>query len=145
MSEPTSDISVHEARAGLEEAARARRAVQSGERRYWFAYLGSAGIAILILFPLIGLLPVGGGSGAVTTAWSAAIGMIVSYGASRRLVRRRGRFARHAVIWATWALVYGTALAVGVAFFRGQLAYWLPMAVVVSAPLLLGAWWASRP
>jgi hypothetical protein len=92
-----------------------------------------------------GLLPVGGGSGAVTTAWSAAIGMIVSYGASRRLVRRRGRFARHAVIWTAWALIYGTALAVGVAFFRGQLAYWLPMAVVVSAPLLLGAWWASRP
>jgi hypothetical protein len=70
--------------------------------------------------------------------------MIVSFSARKRFVRRRGQAMRHAVVWAGWAVIYGTALAVGVAFFRGQPAYWIPMAVVVSAPLFLGAWWAGR-
>jgi hypothetical protein len=144
MTEPNADVTVHEARSRLDDAARARTAVASSERRWWRFYLGSAGLAILVLFPLIGLLPVGGGSSAFVTAWSAAIGMIVSFSARKRLVRRRGQAMRHALVWASWAVIYGAALAIGVAFLRGQPAYWIPMGVVVSAPLFLGAWWAGR-
>jgi hypothetical protein len=144
MTEPHADLSVQEARSRLDDAARARTAVASSERRWWLLYLGSAGLAILVLFPLIGLLPASGGSSAFVTAWSAAIGMIVSFSARKRLVRRRGQAMRHAVVWASWAVIYGTALAIGVAFLRGQPAYWIPMGVVVSAPLFLGAWWAGR-
>jgi Flp pilus assembly protein TadB len=144
MAEHNAELTVEEARRRLDDVDRARRAVQSGERRWWFAYLGSAGLAILVLFPLIGLLPAGPGASAFVTAWSTAIGMIVSYSARKRLVRRRGQAMRHALVWGTWAVVYGTALALGVGFFRGRPAYWIPMAVVVSAPLLAGAWWAAR-
>jgi peptidoglycan/LPS O-acetylase OafA/YrhL len=144
MSDEHAEVSLREARARLDEASRARDTVRARDQRWWLAYLGSAGVAILILFPLIGLLPSGTGASIFTTAWSAGVGILVSYSGRRRVVRRAGHAWRVVAIWGSWAVVYAAALTLGELFFRGRPAYWLPMDVVVAAPLLIGAWWSSR-
>ncbi len=142
MSQDAGQLDALEARTALADAARVRQAVNGGEHRWPARYLGAFGIAMLVLFPLIGLL---GPVGVVIfmTGWVVVISVMVPY-ATRQRVTRRGQSRRMLVAWGTWAAVYGAALVVGEVFFMAQAAYWVPAAFVVAAPLLVGAWWVSR-
>ncbi|MDQ2760946.1 MAG: hypothetical protein M3Y17_11130 [Actinomycetota bacterium] len=142
MSQDAGQLDAPEARTALADADRVRQAVNGGENRWPTRYLLAFGIAILVLFPLIGLLgPVGVVS--FTTGWIVVIAIMVPY-ATRQRVTRRGQSRRMYVAWGTWAAVYGAALVLGEVFFKGQAAYWIPAAFLVAAPLLVGAWWVSR-
>jgi hypothetical protein len=46
-----------------------------------------------------------------------------------------------AVLPAIWSVV---ALVVGLNDFKGESGYWIPAAILVGAPLILGAWRESR-
>ena len=142
MGKDGGQLNAPEAGIALADAARVQQVVNRGENRWPARYLGAFGLAMLLLFPLIGLL---GPAGVVsfTTGWAVVISVMVPY-ATRQRVTRGGQSRRMLVAWGAWAAIYGAALVLGEVFFRAQIAYWVPAAFLVAAPLLVGAWWVSR-
>lgn len=126
-----------------EHTAAARQSVADGEGRWKARYLAGFGVAIGLLFPVIGLAPPPVGVPFFTVAWVLVVTVMVRYG-TRQRVTRRGQGRRMGITFATWAAVYGGALVAGELAFMGNPAYWIPMAVVVAAPFLVGAGWAAR-
>lgn len=135
-------VTADEATEALDAASRAQRAVRSAERNWPVVYLAAFGVAMLAVFPMIGLLGAVG-VGSAMAVWVALIAVMVGF-AGRQRVTSRGRGRVIGVSFAVWAVVYGALLLVGEIYFPGRPAYWLPMALVAAAPLLVGAFWARR-
>ena len=53
---------------------------------------------------------------------------------------RRGFARRFGVVMGTWGAVFGVGLAVGVSRLPYSWEFWVPLAVLVAAPCLVGAW-----
>lgn len=76
-------------------------------------------------------------------AWVLLVtGMVVW--AKRRPASLRGTSRRIAVYWAGTVLLYTVALFVGTPRFIGQPLYWVPAALLVAAPLAVGAFRERR-
>lgn len=107
-------------------------------RTYLLVFAGAA----LVVFPLIGL---GGSAGAIaaTSGWIVLVALM-SWWASRQPTVERGGGRRNVAGFITWGILYGVGLVVGMSFFRGEPAYWLPVAVVVAAPLAVAALYPAR-
>lgn len=67
-----------------------------------------------------------------------AVGLCVGL-LPRAKVIRVGFGRRWTLAVAGWGVLYAVTMIVGLLVFRGELAFWLPMAVLSSVPLVLGA------
>jgi hypothetical protein len=135
--------SAEHARVALADAARASRSVATGEARWTVRYLTGFGLTIAILFPVVGLLPSPVGTSIFAPAWVAVVTVLVRYG-RRQPVTRLGQGRLMVITFGCWAVAYAGALVIGEKLFAGNPAYWIPMALVVAAPFLAGAWLAGR-
>jgi hypothetical protein len=128
--------------AALARAEQLKTAVDQRSRwvvGYQMAY-GTASLAMV--------LPLGLLSGPLGVAVSLAIWIPVivalSVYAVRQPVAHRGMAVTHGVMIGTWATLYGIVLGVGIAFFPGDLAWWLPGAALVALPGFGAAYVTSR-
>jgi hypothetical protein len=104
--------------------------------RWYVRYLRLYGVAAFLM-----TLPLGFGKGWVIASlalWGAVIAVLSVY-AVRQPVSRHGFGRRHGLVIGTWAVLYVAVLMPGVIWFEGELAWWLPGAVLVSLPALVGA------
>lgn len=138
-------MSEHEAMEPAAALARAREldaTVRSGSMwyvRYQLIYASAAAVAVFTL----GLLSSPAGVAIVTVCWFIVIAALIIY-ALRQPVTRRGFGRRHTFMILAWAVLYQAVLMPGVLWFEGDLRWWLPGAVVVAAPGLVGAYLEAR-
>ncbi|WP_274914082.1 hypothetical protein [Streptomyces sp. WZ-12] len=132
----------HDAAATLARAAQLGSTVRKGTRwyvRYQFVHGAAAGLAVLA----IGLLRAPYGV-AVGTGFLVVVVSWLSVYAARQPVARRGFGIRHGIMIGTWGLLYAAVLTLGVIFFPGVAAWWVPGAVVVALPGLIGGYLEAR-
>lgn len=121
---------------------RARHAVRAGSA--WTSQLLAAfGVASVVFLTLTGALPGVGGGIAYLASW-AAYGAISTWFGRRERVSWRGFDRLSGKCFVAWLVLQGAGCAVGFNLFPGNVAYWAPVAWVVSAPLFVGAWRAAR-
>lgn len=142
MSQEQLSITPAEARRALEAVGQRSRAVRAGQRDWPSLCLAAYGTAILVVFPMIGLLGRAGVLAAMGL-WVVLVSVTVSF-AARQHVTAVGRIRVIGTSFAAWAAVYGGALFTGEFAFPGRLSFWLPATLLVAAPLFVGAWWAQR-
>jgi hypothetical protein len=128
--------------AALEQAERLKASVDQRSRwmvRYQLAY-GAAPFAMVLTLGLLG-----GRLGTVVSMaiWIPAIVALSVY-AARQPVAHRGMAVTHGVMIGTWGALYGLVLGLGIAFFPGELTWWLPGAVLVAAPGFVAAYVTTR-
>ncbi|KUL34961.1 hypothetical protein ADL22_29125 [Streptomyces sp. NRRL F-4489] len=131
-----------DAAAALARAAELGDTVRKGTRwsvRYQIVYGCAAGLMVLA----IGLVKSPWGTAFGLAFWGAVVAGLSVY-AARQPVARRGYGKRHAVLIASWGVLYGVVLAAGIAFFPGVAAWWVPGAVAVALPGLIGAYLEAR-
>lgn len=118
--------------------AKARRAVRDASG--WTSrFLSALGVASLVFISLTGV----GGVVAYVAGW-VVCGVIASWFTRCEQVSWRGFERLSGRSFAAWFVLQGAGCGVGFNFFAGVAAYWLPVAVVVCAPLFLGAWRAAH-
>ncbi|MFE1765066.1 hypothetical protein ACWDBF_33765 [Streptomyces angustmyceticus] len=130
------------AAAALDRMQRLSSTVRDGARwyvRYQLVY----GCASAVLVLSIGLLDRPYGVTIGIGLWCVAIAGLSVY-AARQRVARRGFGRRHGIMIALWGLLYGVVLAPGTMWFPGNLAWWVPGALVVALPGLIGAYLEAR-
>lgn len=133
---PTAD----QARAALAGADSARRGLAARGR--WLAsYFAAFAVGSAAVVALIGL---GGDSGTTIAmiGWVLLVCLGVGWAATRP-VRLRREGLLHGLAWGSWGVVYALVLAVG-GPRHGEVAYWLPAALVSTVPLLVTAAVALR-
>lgn len=137
------DITREQAAAELDRAERAAALVRRQSR--WMArYLGvfAAGFGALTLIlglvePLWLRMTVSG------VLWAGLVlGMVLW--ANRRPATARGAGHRGLWGWIGTCALYGVALFVGTPGHLGEVAFWVPAAVVVAIPLAIAAWQEAR-
>ena len=116
--------------------ARVRREASPGPS----AFLSTLGLASAGLFVA---QPVADGESGVLAA--AAVFVLAVAGAALGLLAtqrstRQGFTQRFGLAMGAWAVVFAIGLAVGTTSFPHDWAFWLPLAVLVPVPCLLGAW-----
>lgn len=120
-------------------AERLQRAVRDGASWVYVSWL--AGLAVANTMYLTGLGVAGHHDPSVLVV-SLAFGVCVAGLSLGLLPRARVSSAgfprRLAAAMVGWAVVFAVLITVGLLFFRGELAFWLPAAVVVALPLVLG-------
>ncbi|MDQ2623576.1 MAG: hypothetical protein M3Y20_00305 [Actinomycetota bacterium] len=130
-------ISPDAARAALDSAASAEASVRAHARWmpvYMIAFgLGFGGIAILL-----GMVDsFAWRMGLFAAIWLVFVVTMVRWASTRPASARRvGR--RLVLPWVGTSVLYGVALFVGTGRFQGELAFWLPAAVVIALPLVIG-------
>ncbi|MFF2813493.1 hypothetical protein ACFVT2_41300 [Streptomyces sp. NPDC058000] len=107
--------------------------------RYQVLYGCAAGLLVL----LIGLVKAPYGTVIGGVLWAAVVSGLSVY-AARQRVARRGFGVRHGILIGTWGLLYAAVLVPGVMFFQGVAAWWVPGAVVVALPGLIGGYLEAR-
>ncbi|ANZ16999.1 hypothetical protein ACH4YO_37160 [Streptomyces noursei] len=107
--------------------------------RYQVVYGCAAGLLVLV----IGLVKAPFGPAIGSGGWVATIAALSVY-AARQPVARRGFGRWHGILIGTWALLYSAVLWLGLVFFRGDASWWVPGAVVVSLPGLIGGYLEAR-
>lgn len=134
---------VEQARAHLTRAAALDRDARRNSR--WYGrYLATFAVAFAGLTLLLGLVP----SLAVrvtlfATLWPVfVLGMVLWALRQRTASRNVGR--RTVPYWVGSGGSYGIALIVGTPSRIGDVAYWVPAALLVAAPLAVGAWRESQ-
>ncbi|MFE6687200.1 hypothetical protein ACFVFQ_12050 [Streptomyces sp. NPDC057743] len=136
------DYASNDAAAALARAAQLGSTVRKGTRwyvRYQFVFGGVTGLAVFA----IGVLKAPYGV-AVGTGLLVAVVSWLSVYAARQPVSRRGFGIRHGIMIGTWGLLYAAVLALGIIFFPGVAAWWVPGAVVVALPGLIGGYLEAR-
>lgn len=113
------------------------------DRGHWFrryVLVCAAGSVPLLL--LVGL---GGQNGAAigTTLWIVLCSAISWWGARQRVVLRSNK-RRTLLGFGGWAVLYVTALLLGLALFPNRPAFWVPAALVAAIPLVLVACWPTN-
>ncbi|MFK0293387.1 hypothetical protein ACIQU6_23310 [Streptomyces sp. NPDC090442] len=132
----------NDAAAALARATQLGSTVREGTRwyvRYQYVYGAAAGLAVLA----IGLWKAPYGVAVGTGFWVAMVAWLSVY-AARQPVARQGFGIRHGIMIGTWALLYAAVLTLGVIFFPGVAAWWVPGAVVVALPGLIGGYLEAR-
>lgn len=131
-----------DAATALARAQELDSAVRSGSR--WFVrYQVLYGIAAAVTVATLGLLSYPVGVAIATTFWLVTIAALSVY-AIRQPVSRHGLGRRHQLMILVWTLLYIAVLFPGTRWFSGEPAWWLPGAVVVALPGLVGAYLAAR-
>lgn len=134
--------SPQEAAAVLALAESSTRTTRLRGARWVRTYLLGWGLGSIGLVLAIGM---GGQVGFFVgmAAWAALVTIGVTW-ASRQGFLAQGSRRRLAVAAATWAVVYGATLVVGLPGQAGNLAYWLPAALVSAVPMVVVALWPRR-
>ncbi|MER6048693.1 hypothetical protein K2224_09025 [Streptomyces sp. BHT-5-2] len=131
-----------EAAAALARAAELGSTVRRSTAwaaRYQVVFGCAAGLMVLA----VGLVKAPYGVGVGVGFWVAVIAGLSVY-AARQRVARRGFGRRHGILIGTWGLLYGAVLVPGVMSFPGDATWWVPGAVAVSLPGLIGGYLEAR-
>ncbi|MFF3064665.1 hypothetical protein ACFVQ3_08910 [Oerskovia sp. NPDC057915] len=128
-----------EAAAALDLATRST-ATTAGIGHRWVQSLLLAWAAMTITVVL--LVGLGGVPGIVLGSLIGPLfaGMVAIW-AARQGVRARSLHGRYLLAVVLWAVLYGAALVLGLPGQAGNLAYWLPAALVTALPMLAAALW----
>lgn len=118
----------------LAEKAQAHDAVRAGSAwTGWF--LGSYGVTTAIFISLVAVA----GAVAYVGSW-VVYGVIATWFGRRGRVTWRGFDRLSGRCFAAWFLLQGVGCGVGFNLFSGVAAYWVPVALVTSVPMFIGAW-----
>ncbi|AQZ62596.1 unnamed protein product [[Actinomadura] parvosata subsp. kistnae] len=110
------------------------------QRSQWYGrFLVLYSVAAFFVVLVIGLNPGPVGAIASMAIWAPALTGLVVY-AFKQPVTRAGFTRRHLLIIGSWTALYLAVLFPGTAWFEGNLAWWLPGALVVAIPGLIGAY-----
>ncbi|WP_043265556.1 hypothetical protein [Streptomyces sp. CT34] len=107
--------------------------------RYQVIYGLAAGLVVLS----IGLVKHPYGVAVGVGFWCATVAGLSVY-AARQRVSRLGFGRRHAAMIILWGLLYLAVLLPGTFWFKGAAAWWVPGAVVVALPGLIGGYLEAR-
>lgn len=130
------------AAAWLDRATFLELTVRRGSR--WTPrYLLAFGLGVLIYMPLVGIRPNIGTILGGTVGWVILVTAATSY-ASRQRTQPTGWGWIVGLAFGIWAVLYCSAMAVGLTFFQGRAEYWIPVAVVAAAPFFAAAYKAAR-
>jgi hypothetical protein len=110
--------------------------VRSGWTSRFLATFGVTSVVFLALCGVAGVI-------AYVASW-IAYGVISTSFARRERVSWRGFDRLSGRCFAAWFVLQGIGCAVGFNFFSGELAYWIPVALLVSSPFFIGAWVAAH-
>ena len=137
----TTSPGVHDAHASLLDAAAARERL-IGRARWTRRYFSLFAVASLVMVPTIGM----GGVRAVLPTllgWAVVMVALIAW-AKRQGVIGRGSWRLHGFTWGAWGVLWMVTVNVGVRLYPGVAAFWLPAALVVTAPLVVAAVVAGR-
>lgn len=135
-------IPIGAAAAWVDRAASLELTVRRGSR--WTArYLLSFGLGVLFYLPLVGIRPSLGTILGGTVGWFILIIAATSYATHQR-TQTLGWGRTVALTFGIWAVLYCSAIAVGMRFFQGRAEYWIPVAVVAATPFFVAAYKAAR-
>ncbi|HEV2370864.1 MAG TPA: hypothetical protein VGS19_01735 [Streptosporangiaceae bacterium] len=136
------DISPDEASAALSRAGQSAQRVRS-QARWMSTYLGvfSAGFAAITL--TVGLVRPLTPRVLVFVTWAVLVAATVAW-SRRRPASIRGAMDRVGRYWIVSVTLYAVALAVGTPHLTGHPMYWVPAALAVAAPLMVGAFRERR-
>ncbi|MFE4018525.1 hypothetical protein [Streptomyces sp. NPDC059101] len=131
-----------DAAATLARAEELGSVVRRGTRWFaWYQVVFGCGAGLQLL--IVGLLKppyAASFSGVVFGAVMAGLGVY----AGRQPVVRRGFGKRIAITVGAWALLYAAVLVPGFICFQGAAAWWMPGAVAVALPGLIGGYLEAR-
>jgi hypothetical protein len=105
--------------------------------------LAAYGVATVVFITLTGILPDVAGALAYVGSW-VVYGVIATWFARREQVSWRGFDRLSGRSFAAWFVLQGAGCAIGFNLFPGVAAYWVPVAMAVSAPFFVGAWRAAH-
>ncbi|MFC5144000.1 hypothetical protein [Streptomyces aureoversilis] len=137
-----SDLEATTAATALARAQALDSTVRDGSR--WFArYQLVFGCAAAVAVLACSLIDGPASAIAFALFWAGTVTALAVW-ANLQPVRPRGLGRRHHYLIATWALLHAAVIAPGTTWFRGNPAWWVPGAVVVALPGLVGAWREGR-
>jgi hypothetical protein len=131
-----------DAAAALARAQELRSTVKDGTKWY-VRYQVIYGCASAVMVLAIGLLGRPHGVALGIGFWVAVITGLSVYSARQR-VSRVGFGRWHAGLIIAWALLYGAVLVPGMIWFQDAAAWWVPGALVVALPGLIGGYVEAR-
>jgi hypothetical protein len=123
----------------LATAERLRRAVRDGGSWVYVSWLVGMAVATAMF---LAALAVSASDAAILVVSAAFAVCVAGLGLGllpRARVNRAGFSRRFALAVVGWGALFAAAVVVGLYAFRGEPAFWLPAAVVVALPLVLGA------
>ncbi len=134
--EPAAPPAASEAHEALDRAGQLDMSVRRRSRwyGYWLLIFGAGMLGAMVTFGFGGLLSVV----AAATMIGVLVAGLTTYQARQR-VTPHGYGRRHGTIMASWGVLYAVALIIGLTWFQGELAWWLPVAVIVPLPFFVGA------
>ncbi|MFE1176999.1 hypothetical protein [Streptomyces sp. NPDC058773] len=132
----------HDAAAALARAQELGSTVRKGTKWY-VRYQVIYGCAAAFMVLATGLLPTPHGVAIGTGVWVAAI-VGLSVFAARQRVARRGFGRWHAVLITVWTALSIAVLLPGSLWYQGAVWWWVPGAVVVALPGLIGGYLEAR-
>ncbi|MCK7624576.1 hypothetical protein MUU72_15955 [Streptomyces sp. RS10V-4] len=136
------EFAAGDAAAALTRAEELGITVRKSTRWYvWYQLVFGVAAGLMVL--AIGLVKAPWGTAFGGTFWAAVIAGLSLY-AARQRVARRGFGRWHAVLVASWGVLYGVVLSLGLIFFPGVAAWWVAGAVAVALPGLIGGFLEAR-
>lgn len=136
------DLTPAAAREALASAATTSHKLRT-RARWASTKLAVFGVAIGLVTITVGMVDSRLIGAAVFAGWAVLAGGM-SLWEARRLVHLAGTRERIRPYWLAGFAFYGVAVATASADTSGELAHWLPAGVIVSMPMLIGAWRESR-
>ncbi|MBM4794216.1 hypothetical protein HXP44_19610 [Streptomyces sioyaensis] len=131
-----------DAMAALARAQELRSTVRDGTKWYaWYQVIFGGAAAVMVLS--IGLISRPYGVAIGCGMWVAVISGLSVY-AARQRVARLGFQRRHASLIIVGGLLYGGVLSAGLIWFPGVVAWWVPGALLVALPGLIGGYLETR-
>ena len=132
-----SDMTPEAARDALADAARTSDRLRA-RARWASTKLAVTGVGMGLLTLAVGLVESDVLGFAVFGAWGVLVAA-TSWWERRRTAHLPGTSERTARSWAVSFALYAVAIACGVARPEGDVTFWVPAAVVVALPMLVGA------
>lgn len=130
-------MSPEAARAALDSAAATREAVHA-KAGWMTSYMVSFGIGFGAAAVLLGMVEIFWlRMGLFLALWTVFVVAMIRWAATRPASLRTD-MRRTAPWWAATGILYAIALFLGTARFQGEWAFWLPAAVLIALPLVLG-------
>lgn len=134
-----STVSARKAADLITTAEQMRTSVRAAARWRFVSWLSGMAVATVLYFTGLGLAVDDRGVLVVTGVFVACVaGLSIGLLAGAR-TSPLGLPRRWAWAVGGWGALFGLAMSVGMSSFRGQLLFWVPVAVVAVLPLVLGA------